>query len=353
MEFDVVIATRNRASALMMSLPLMLSQTRLPESLIIVDSSDNHAEVKSAIEIIFGNYPRASKVQTRLVHTSPGASLQRNIGLAMVESPVVFFPDDDSLWFPGVTEAVMRAYEGDKGCRVGAVSMEESATPPIRITSKNVKYKMTTLDRVKSFYDRHFAKLEALFPPDPFLTAGRSLAGPGRLLAANMENVGNCSILTGFLMTFRTDVIRGLSGFDENLGRYSLFEDRDAGLRVLKAHSILYARSAKVFHYKSPEYRSSGYEFGVMNVLNRSYIVCKNFEQGSQWRLSLQPFLLSQVLRYGFRSSSNWGRQRLLGAFRAYCLVSQLLDLTGQELVNKYLNLKRECIPSQYSRGRQ
>ncbi len=48
--------------------------------------------------------------------------MQRNEGLKLVESEVVFFPDDDSLCDPDYAEHVMRIYERDTDRVVGGVT---------------------------------------------------------------------------------------------------------------------------------------------------------------------------------------------------------------------------------------
>ena len=49
LDFDVVIATRNRPQALALSIPLILGQSRPPEKLIVIDSSDDHAAVAGIV----------------------------------------------------------------------------------------------------------------------------------------------------------------------------------------------------------------------------------------------------------------------------------------------------------------
>ena len=347
MEFDIVIATRNRISALELSLPLMLNQSRLPKSLIIVDSSDDHPKVKLTVENIVKDCPSASAVSVSVIRSSIGSSLQRNIGLARVQSPVVFFPDDDSLWFPGVSESVMAVYEKDADESVGAVCQAESIAPPIQIWGNDtIRYHMTLMDRFKLFYDSNFDVFERSFFPDPLLTAGKTVWGWREIPApCRTAEVEQCGVMSGFRMTFRSDLIRSLGGFDESLGNYAMFEDRDASLRVLKTHMILCAKRAKVFHYRSPEKRTSGFEFGMMNVLNRAYITCKSFDAGIRKpRRDLQRFLAFKLLRYGLQSYSKYGRERFTGAYRAYSLVPHLLKASSDQLTEQYLMTKRECL---------
>jgi hypothetical protein len=70
MDFDIVIVTRNRQRVLPISIPLMLSQSRLPQKFIIIDSSDNHHEVRQVVENIFSTSMADVKLEIR--RTSPG-----------------------------------------------------------------------------------------------------------------------------------------------------------------------------------------------------------------------------------------------------------------------------------------
>lgn len=133
----------------------MLSQSRPPVQLIIIDSSDEHqATVETVVEST-GVHP----VDLTILQSEKGVTLERNLSLPLIDHPVVFFPDDDSIWFPGVASAILDDCEADLEKRIAAVCGVEWTA--------------------------------------------------------------------GFLMSFRTEVIRQV-GFDEALSRYSLFEDIDA-----------------------------------------------------------------------------------------------------------------------------
>jgi hypothetical protein len=45
----VVIATRNRPEALALTIPLILGQSRQPEKLIVIDSSNDHGPVADVV----------------------------------------------------------------------------------------------------------------------------------------------------------------------------------------------------------------------------------------------------------------------------------------------------------------
>ena len=92
-DFDVVIATRNRPQALALSIPLILGQSRQPRKLIVIDSSDDHAPVAEAVAKMTARWNGRVVVE----HSAPGLPRQRNRGIAHVEAEAVIFPDDDSL----------------------------------------------------------------------------------------------------------------------------------------------------------------------------------------------------------------------------------------------------------------
>jgi glycosyltransferase involved in cell wall biosynthesis len=99
LDFDVVIATRNRPQALALSIPLILGQSRQPRKLIVIDSSDDHAAVAKVVGETTAGWGGTVIVE----HSGPGAAYQRNRGLVHVESEIVLFPDDDSLFHPGTS----------------------------------------------------------------------------------------------------------------------------------------------------------------------------------------------------------------------------------------------------------
>src|SRR5208283_5097821 len=148
LEFDIVLATRNRQQVLQLSIPLMLAQNRLPRRFIVVDASDDHSAARRVVEDAF---ERAETRAELLILKSPiaGSSYQRNIGLQHVESPVVIFPDDDVLWYPSVADAIMRIYEKDMDKAVGCVATSVAPVYPAGVFPSNkAPYQLELRDRV-------------------------------------------------------------------------------------------------------------------------------------------------------------------------------------------------------------
>jgi glycosyltransferase involved in cell wall biosynthesis len=342
--FDIVIVTRNRQPILKLSLPTMLSQSRLPHRLIVVDSSDDHPEVQQIVKNAVGVVNAG--VDLQVIRSASGITHQRNVGLTYVQSPVVFFPDDDVLWFPGVTEAVMRVYERDKegivGCVVPAVS---PVYPPGVFDEVGTPYHISLRDRlarmseplVRPIESRLF--LDPLHPADRWMSIWGAKDSPAWL---REEDAELCGPVIGYRMSFRTSVIRSVGGFDENLGRYSMYEDMDASLGSLESNINIIARRAKLFHYREPGARVHGAEFGMMAILNRTYVVCKHSLPGSLVRQHLKRYLYYKLFRYFLQAHTRYGRQRLRGAFYGILNAHRILDAPRQELVSRYLGLRRK-----------
>ncbi len=337
MEFDILVATRNRQSVLQVSLPLMISQDPLPSKFIFIDSSDDHQLLRKTVEKIFDRLNPDTNIQ--IIRSAPGLSHQRNCGLRFTKAPVVFFPDDDALWFQGLTRAVMRIYERDTRETIGAVCPEDSPVPPPEAAGL-----VGNSSGELSFPGKLMNRFENNFLMDPVYIEGfsrnRGKPVPDWLIEEDASVFGP---MTGFQMSFRTGVIRTF-GFDENLGRYSLFEDRDASLNVLKDHLIVCTKKGKVYHFRVPGQRTNEFEWGMINVLNRAYVVCKHSAPGSEARRKLSMYCLFRFAVYLLRARSQHGRQRIRGAWRAFGCIPRLLNAPKSQLAHQFVLLRDECL---------
>lgn len=345
--YCTVVVTRNRPAALALSLPLMLAQSRLPERIVVIDSSDDPA---ANVALTAGLDARAP-MPVRHIVSPPGMTVQRNIGLAEVSSDVVFFPDDDSLLLPGAMAAIMRVYDTDTGGRVGGVCSAEARRPPEGVLSDGgrASYAMTPADRFKSRIARTRFALEDRFLPDPFfLVAARKYARqgiaegappPGWMAAQNAIFV---PWMSGFRMSFRTDAIRR-HGFNEHLGRYALFEDTVACFAVLQDHLLVGARDAQIYHHKAPARRANGRALGAMQLLNRTYALALSGEADARMRAVNRRYATYKIAQYAAAARSGFGRDRLAGARCAAAVMDRLFGVAPHEATALYLTLRAGC----------
>ena len=338
MTYDVVIATKDRSEALKISVPLILQQSILPERLIVVDSGREHSSVRSAVKEIVG-----SKVSLTIIHSQPNLPQQRNIGLEHVKSDVVFFPDDDSLWYSGVAEAILRIYRHDVKCEIGGVCATWATEPPPEADFLEVpKYRMKCSDRIKQKlgYLRH--QFENFVCPNPMYVYGRkqwsNLIIPEWLSDKNAVPV---EYMNGLCMTFRTKVICKY-GFDADLGLHigwAPCEDIAASFAVTQELPVVRACEAMVCHYTFPSARTGGYLAGFITQLNRAYILCRYTVSGSPVRKALGYSVYYKMMQYALGIHSEYGRKRLQGHLHAMALTKRLLNTPIDDLQKCYLEI--------------
>jgi glycosyltransferase involved in cell wall biosynthesis len=338
---DVAIVTRNRPKVLDLSLPLLLNQNRTPKTIFIVDSSDDPEAVPSVLK----KYLSTTEIPIIFIRSPAGMTVQRNVALQHVAADIVMFPDDDSLLLPGALDAIMQIYEADSEARVGGVCGREAQEAPDEVLAAARKsYKMTRVDRVKKRIARHRFLLERRLCPDPLTIHGRSRCTfHGALDWLSAKHAVPVEFMAGFRMSFRTRLIAE-HGFDESLGRYALFEDVDASFAILKTHLLVAAWDARIFHYRSPERRDAGMMLGIMQILNRAYVICKHAEPGTPARRSLKNYARYKMCIYLTESRSQFGRDRLIGALRAYRALPELLKAAPEDLTDTYLRLRDDCL---------
>lgn len=344
LSFDVVIATCNRPQALALSIPLILAQSRLPERLIVIDSSDDHAPVAAMVAQTTVGWPG----QVIVEQAARGLPYQRNRGLTHVQADVVIFPDDDSLFHPGTSEAILEAYERDTTCAVAGVCAAPVNYPPSGTLPEGT-YAMTAAHRRDAKNQRLRNRIEKMFShAKPVLYLGQVLRAhqimrqplPAWLVRPDYSLV---EYMTGFRMSFRTALIKEV-GFDSAMSGYALSEDVDASLAVARQGLLVGALQARVYHHRFPGGRPDPYVWGVITVLNRAYVVLKHAADGGlsepearAARSRLVWFMRLKLLTTvpaALRSPA--GRARFRGAWDAAKEARGMLDLPQAELSAVY-----------------
>lgn len=336
-EYEVVIATRNRAAVLPISIPTILGQSVPPKRLIVVDSSDDHAEVCRQVRRAVERFD----VPCLVLQSERGSTRQRNLGLNRVEAPIVFFPDDDSLWLPGSAEAILRVYARDTEGHIGGVAAAQSSEPPVGALADITRtpYQLRWTDRVKNYLSPLRSKVEHAVFPDPFILHGRErIAALGVPAWLADEDAVAVEWMTGFRMTFRTEVARN-TRFDETFVNYSVFDDVELCFNVMKRKLIVGANRAKVFHYRDPRARSVAANMGMRQILDRAYVVSKYAPEGSAARRRLRAYSNYKLMQYVVSAAGRRGGARALGAMTGVKHVGELTSAGPQQLKDVYTRL--------------
>ena len=237
----------------------------------------------------------------------------------------------------------MRIYERDADGRIGSVSGSVSMSPPTSVLKRKLPYRLRWEDSFTASH-RCMANPFAGFFHDPILDECSSrLNGWDPPDWLNEEEAALSVDFSGFKASFRTDVVRNLE-YDEILGRYSLFEDRELLLRMMVTHMPVCAARARVFHYRSAERRTGGIEWGVITVLNRTYIVCKYSKPRSRNRRELKKYCYYKSARFLARSGTVEGRNRVIGTWRALKHITRFLGAPPEMLSQIYTDARERCL---------
>jgi len=335
--YAVVVATRNRQNALALSLPRVLSQNRRASQLIVVDSSDDH---NATVDVIKKSI-EGQDIDHIVINSKAGASYQRNIGLEHVRHPIVFMPDDDSIWFQGLAASVMEVYDNDVSQRISGVATFESPTPPPGFNhGGKANYKMNPMDRLRQRIGPWRYRAERKFVRDPAVEVAERLIKMRDARALGLKHgVVPVPWMTGFRMSFRTNVIQKIR-FDERLGRYSLFEDLDASLAAWKEGMVVAAPSARTYHFKSPERRGNGYNLGFSQILNRSYVILKHTDERAKDMGCALLYFRYKLFQYSLSAHTKFGRDRLRGAWKAYNYTTTLMAAAPEDLGTEFSSIR-------------
>lgn len=340
--FDIAIVTRNRAEALEMSIPLMLTQARQPRNFIVIDSSDDHAPVKELVERLTKDWGGNVEVH----HSEPGIPVQRNVALKYVNSDIVFFPDDDSLWHQDVVESIMQAYEADVEGVLGAVGGRPVTDSPL--VDDQLAYKKSKKSIFKYKIQPLRNKIEEALFPKPFnVYAEEQQAMMGGLSLPWLEEKDVVIVpnISGFRMTFRVELLRKF-GFDELMAsrvKYAPHEDMEVSVQVLKSgHLVAAARGARIFHHKHPDPRAPAYSYGFSQIVNYTYIVRKHMSNKSKAWKATRPFLFYKVMMYRIGMNKNVFK----GGMDAWNASRALFECKSEDLEATYLSLFDKYLPS-------
>jgi len=346
MNYDVVVATRNRSEALRIGIPLILNQSRAPKKLIVVDASDDHGLVNRTVTELTADSP----AKMEIIHSQPNSAEQRNIGLRYVESPIVMFPDDDSLWWPGVAEGVMRVYERDIHEDIGGVCAAVSKEPPPGILELvHSSYQKTKPDVFRQHMEQLRQKIDdkLIRCPHPMRVHGRSRwavrPAPGWL---PQEKAVLTEYMGGFRMSFRTELIRS-RGFDEDLGAHvgwAAYEDAELSFYVMQERLVVGTHNARVYHHKFPQMRDRGFRVGFINWFNCAYVVCRYAPKGSLARRAVKRYGIFKMLQYLLAVHSQYGRERFRGHWTALRWMRTLLRASHSELRRHYLEISEQVL---------
>lgn len=261
-----VVATKDRPDDLRRMLESLATQTRLPDLIIIVDSS---AAPVSRVTAEFNG-----RIQVRYMHHEPpSASGQRNAGIAAVPRDIdlIAFLDDDATLEPNALERML-AFWANAPADIGGVSFNLINHPAQELS----RMKRWSLVRALGIYSGE--------PGRVTVSGWQTMTG---FVTSNLE----VDWLPSTAAVWRSEILRS-TRFDEFFGGYSYLEDLDFSYTVRRNWRLAVVADARYHHFPSPVRHTPQYGFGRTEVRNRIYFVKKH-------ELSYPKCWLGLTLRMG------------------------------------------------------
>jgi GT2 family glycosyltransferase len=229
------------------------AQTLLPQEIVIVDASDT-LDLAERLDTWSGR----DKFKILYVHSEPGLTRQRNIGVRVSSGDFVFFIDDDIVLEREYVAEICKIFEDDPAQEIGGVmgDIYESAEERKRIG------RWQRLVRNLFFLDDCGS--------GKFRLSGRHTTPFG------LDEIQSTEYLCGGQVAYRRKVLDELT-FDENLKGYGLMEDDDFSYRVSRRYRNVYTPFAKSRHLRSSTGRLSQRELTKMALNHHIYLFRKNF----------------------------------------------------------------------------
>jgi GT2 family glycosyltransferase len=257
--YSIVIATYERADALRDALASIARQTRLPERVIIVDSSagsesENMARECTSLSVI---YQRAER---------PSAAMQRNQGFREVQTPLVGFIDDDVVLAPDVFEKLCAVFE-ERHETAGVSARMNGAEHPTPGTALRKYYRLQAGFDHPTYGGRLFGAAINCFPCYSAQTE--------ELIHADWLNLG-CVLFRSDL--FAAELFPRFEG-------YSYGEDVHLSARIARKGPLYFHSTARYDHFPSmsPAKRSH-FKYARMSAQHRR-LIAREIQGLNGWEL--------------------------------------------------------------------
>lgn len=267
---SVVIVTYKRPDDLKNCLQSILSQTLLPQEVIVVDNARN-ISTKRIVRRETNRF-EAKRIKLLYIENTRGNSLAagRNIGVERSRGSVVSFVDDDALLDKEYHAEIMKVYKL-KPAALGVQGYNQTTK-----ASHIQKRKKRISTRLRELFGK-------IFQPSILLEKERCRVLPSLCVTypdPSLNRIINCQWLSGTASTYRRDIVEKFK-YDENLRKYSWGEDQDTPYRIFKKYprSLFLTPYAKFWHNVSQEGRMANKEFIYMGEVYDFYLFHKLIEQ--------------------------------------------------------------------------
>ncbi|MEW6512095.1 MAG: glycosyltransferase family A protein [Bacteroidota bacterium] len=316
-EISVVIPTRNRPLDLARLLDTLVTQSRLPDEVIVVDASDAPAPNAAALR-------RLRPISARILRTSPGLCAQRNLGIRTAHGEFILLADDDIEFPPAYIETLAEYLSAHPG--EGAVSgtLEESGTDgtivpdTAPLTRRHIVWRflfqqtvwgdISGLERDRWLRPLHrFYRLRGntlSVAGWPLLTDAR---GPS--FRTSVYGLGSAMVRRSWLLA---------SPFDESLHSSGIGDNFGVAMGFPGTLPIVVLTSIRAKHHRSRSHRITADQSFVLRVLALEHFMRRNDRFSMINRLALRWSVGGNILAHAFAGNIRGTRGALKALFKLF-----------------------------------
>ena len=285
---SVIIPTKDRVQDTTTCLESIFKQTLLPDEIVVVDGSSTQ-ELNKQIKFHFGE-----EAGIKYIHSQPGLTRQRNVGIKASSGDIILFLDDDTVLDKDYVREIMHVFHNYVGVKIGGVTgnvIRKPASNPIRRFLAAGAQTLSTIFFLWRFGDGKF----------------QPSGTPTIIRDGSRDRVTNVEFLCGCNMAFRREIFDEFQ-FDEKMHAYMFMEDDDFAYRVSRKYQNLWTPQAKLIHNVSPVARSK-YVSMKNTIRNHFYLFKKNLPQTPKHKLAFYwsvvgIFIMEAVLAIWKRDDS-------------------------------------------------
>lgn len=203
---SVVIITYNREAPLRRAISSVLRQSYPHIETIVVDQTKQHepatTSVLTSVQVVHQDEPHITKA--------------RNAGLKRAQGGIILYIDDDVEVPENFIEEHVKNYNHPRVASVTGTIIESTPQQPARISR----------DQLKDWWHITFRH----------------------------EKEGPIARVAGGNMSFRTELLREIGGFDENFSGVAWGEETDVSFRLrARGHTLWFDPQAQVTHFSAPQ----------------------------------------------------------------------------------------------------
>jgi GT2 family glycosyltransferase len=265
-----IIVTKGRPDPLREALESSIAASSADDEAVVVDG-DPARSAQPVVEKLQADHPGAN---LRYLHSDPGMTLQRNVGIDAAQGDIVIFTDDDCTFAPNLFDDLVAVYDDQSIIGVTGQTIEDP------------------LDRVGS--EPH-SRLRWLL-----LGGGRQgtmTRFGSRRPIVRVDQARDVEFMPGALMSARRQLAAEVR-FDPQLTGYSLGEDDDFSYRLSRRGRVRYEPTLAVDHHIIGFRTMNQRERDRNQIINRVYLFRKNFSGSPRAKLG---FLVLMVMMFVHR----------------------------------------------------